>query len=162
MAAAVTRTLRVDVWRFYALRAMNVLSNMEEHWRRFPELQRLFTAASLPDDFYHHGGLKSPYTTAIDDLHDITLIAAVVGRGVEVIRIATERAATEEHTEHVARMKMLLRELDHLVDHLRGFAEGFLRERIEELRHQQDVLHRALSQAEEEEYRRRSANGLNA
>jgi hypothetical protein len=138
---------------------MNVLSNMEEHWRRFPELQRLFTNASLGNDFYHHGGLRSPYTTVIDDLHDLATIVAIVGRGEELIRTAARRAATEEPAEYVARMRRLVSELDHLALHLHSFTEGFLRERIKELRQQQDVIYRALSQAREDEYRSENRPG---
>jgi len=138
---------------------MNVLSNMEKHWRRFPELQRLFKNASLGNDSYHHGGLRSPYTTVIDDLHDLATIVAIVGRGEELIRTAARRAATEEPGEYVERMRRLVSELDYLRADLQSLTEGFLRERIEELRRQKDVIGRALSQAREDEHRSENRPG---
>ncbi len=127
---------------------MNVLSNTEEHWRRFPELQRLFTNASLPNGLCHHSGLRSPYTTVIDDIHDIVSIAATVGNGAELIRIASERVATEEYAEHIARMEALLRELRDLADDLGGLAQNFIRVRSEELARHRAALFRAIDQAQ--------------
>ena len=134
---------------------MNVLSGREKHWRHFPALHRLFKDGSFPGDLYHHEGLRSPYTTRIDDLHDVATIAAIVGNGAELIRIAAERAADEEPGEWAARIKGLLRELDDLESFLRSFSEDFLGNLRGDLRQQQVTFRQAYGQARQEEGRRR-------
>ena len=56
---------------------MKVLPNKEEHWSRFPELRRTFNDSPVPDRFFHNGGIRSPYTTVFDDLHDLAEIGAI-------------------------------------------------------------------------------------
>ena len=93
------------------------------------------------------------------DLHDLATIVAIVGRGEELIRTAARRAATEEPAEYVARMSRLVNELDDLARHLHSLTEGFLRKRIEELRQEQHVIYRAISQAREDEHRSENRPG---
>jgi len=136
---------------------MNAMSNSEKHWRTFPELRRVFNEAPTPDRFYHHGALRSPYTTIMDDIRDLAEIAAVVGSGSERLHAATERTKSEDHRDHMARLEHLLRDLDDLKGSLRSLTETFVRERIRELDAIQLELHHAVSQAAEKEHRRRES-----
>ena len=112
---------------------MTLMSNIDRHWRGFPELSRLLNRTAIPGHFYHHGGLRSPYTTEMDDLHDFAAIAAIVGGCQEQVRSASCQRADEDQREYFHRVGQLEMEVEKLERRLRHFMDGFLRVRVGEL-----------------------------
>ena len=120
---------------------MNVSSNCERLWRRFPELQRHCQNAQFPTSLFHHSGIRSPYTTILDDMHDLAEIAVLVEAGRESMARALVKGAAESPDEHLQRLNKTLVELENLGFGVKAFADGFLKERRDAL----DEIRRTVS-----------------
>ena len=131
---------------------MNILSNKERLLQRFPGIARHFANEGLPSSMYHHGGMRSPYTTELDDLHDIAEIAAIVGHGKEHLLKIMIQNPDEPHRDYRKRLRGIADELKYLQEEVQWFANRFLSERIKELDEHRRMLFYAVEAAEKQQH----------
>lgn len=130
---------------------MNVYSNIEKHWRRFPSLHAVISDKSIPDDYNRHLGLRSPCTTVFDDLHDIAEISVIVAANQDKIAEAATSSSHPSSGKDRAVWENFMRDLEHLHGATRAFA-NFFEERAEEIqkvRHEMYAAKQKKAMAEE-------------